>query len=284
MSASFGNAGGPYRGFTSRSDNDGVLLVAPPPPRVALVPNAIAFRDPRHGLMGTGWQGCASGQFGCKPQGTISLTTDGGKTWRVDLRTPRPVVSVGWYEGTLSARFDDGENLQSTNGGRTWVAATGEPPLFSTCPQGMAQQPSSPPYSNWSLCTTEASTGDQGKSVYRLTSRGWRRVAYTPFAPPTGKAYGGIDVYGYPQGIAMATDGFGLIWESRGTLYVTRDSGSHWTGLPKVAQPEVDFGMSGYALPHGIGFVILASGGTEKRRLIETTDAGRSWRVVHVWR
>jgi photosystem II stability/assembly factor-like uncharacterized protein len=81
----------------------------------------------------------------------------------------------------------------------------------------------------------------------------------------------------------MARDGFGLIWESRGTLYVTRDGGSHWTGLPKVARPEVDFGMSASALPHGVGFVVLAKGGTETRRLVETTDAGRSWRVVYIW-
>jgi hypothetical protein len=234
--------------------------------------------------MGTGWQGCAeSSTFGCKPQGTVSITSDGGKTWRVLLRTPRPVVSVAWYESTLSARFDDGENLHSANAGRTWAPSVGGPPLFSNCPQGTMQQPSNPPYSNWALCTTEASTGDQGKSVYRLEPKGWKRVAYTPFAPPVGKGYGGISVYGYPQGIAMATDGFGLIWESRGTLYVTRDGGSSWTGLPKVAEPDVDFGMSGYALAHGVGFVILASGGTEARRLLETTDAGRSWHVVRSW-
>ena len=32
--------------------------------------------------------------------------------------------------------------------------------------------------------------------------------------------YGGISLYGYPLGIAMAADGFGVIWELRGTLYV----------------------------------------------------------------
>jgi hypothetical protein len=251
-----------------------------PPPRVALVPNAIAFRDPSHGVLGTGWNGCTNGQFGCRPQGTVSLTTDGGKTWKVVLRTPRPVAWVGWNERTLSARFDDGENVQSTNGGRTWVPTVVTQPI-STCPLGMAPQPSNPPYSNWSLCDTQGGAGNMGKSVYEYTANGWKRVAYTPFA---GHGYGGISTYGYPEGIAMAADGFGLIWEWRGTLYVTRDSGSHWVGLPKVARPEIDFGMSGYALRHGIGFVILAGGGTEQRRLLETTDAGRTWRVVHIWR
>jgi photosystem II stability/assembly factor-like uncharacterized protein len=120
------------------------------------------------------------------------------------------------------------------------------------------------------------------KSVYRFTATGTQRVAYTPF---TGQdAYGGNEVYGYPLGISGADDGFGLIWESRGTLYVTRDGGATWTGRTGVARPEVDFGSSAYALPHGVGFVLLAEGGGEQLRLLETTDAGRSWRVVHTWR
>jgi photosystem II stability/assembly factor-like uncharacterized protein len=129
---------------------------------------------------------------------------------------------------------------------------------------------------------TQAGAGNQGKSVYRLFAKGWKRVAYTPFSP-WGRGYGGISGYGYPVGIAMAQDGFGVIWESRGTLYVTRDGGAHWTALPKVARPEQDFGQSGAALPHGVAYVLLSLGGTGVRRLIETTDAGRSWHVVHRW-
>jgi photosystem II stability/assembly factor-like uncharacterized protein len=114
------------------------------------------------------------------------------------------------------------------------------------------------------------------KAVYRLGAHGWRRVDH------------GLSIGGYPLGMAMADNGFGLIWESRGTLYVTRDSGSHWIGEPKVAVPEVDFGVSGVALPSGKGFVLLLRGyglrGYVHERLLETTDAGRTWRVVHRWR
>jgi photosystem II stability/assembly factor-like uncharacterized protein len=119
------------------------------------------------------------------------------------------------------------------------------------------------------------------KAVYRLTLKGWKRVAYTPFGPG---GYGGIAPYGYPVGMAMTDDGFGLIWESRGTLYVTRDGGSHWLGLPRVAQPEVDFGQSAAALPHGVGFVLLGRGGGERRRLVVTRDSGRTWHTAHTWR
>ena len=120
--------------------------------------------------------------------------------------------------------------------------------------------------------------------MYRLTGRGWKRVAYTGIT--SGQSHGGISSYGYPVGIAGGDlpRSFGIIWESRGTLYVTRDGGHDWQGLPKVARPEEDFGQWAYVLPHGgDGFAILAIGGSEKRRLVETTDAGRIWRVVHRW-
>lgn len=248
------------------------------------MPNAIAFRDPRHGIMGTGWESCTSSAFGCHPQGTISITSDGGETWQVVLRTPRPVVWVSYADdGSAQARFDDGETLAAPKGGRRWSVTTAGVLRFVACPQGTVEQPSAAIRNDWALCTTQGSAGSMGKSVWRLRAHGWKRVAFTGFAPP-GKGYGGISGYGYPIGIAGARDGFGILWESRGTLYVTRDGGSHWTGLPAVAQPEVDFGQSAYALPHGVGFVVLAHGGTEMRRLIETTDFGRSWRVVHVWR
>lgn len=131
----------------------------------------------------------------------------------------------------------------------------------------------------WSICVGQPGAGNQAKAVYR----GKKRVAFTPFA--SHGSYGGISIYGYPSGIAGGYDGFGIIWESRGTLYVTRDGGEHWHALPKVARPEVDFG--GWAdadvSPQGTAFVLLLNGGAARLRLIETTDAGRTWRVVHRW-
>lgn len=250
---------------------------------VALVPNAIAFRTPTYGLVGTGWQGCTNHEFGCRPQGTISLTTDGGRTWQILLRTPRAVVAVSIDGRTEQARFDDGETIASSDEGRHWAPAVvpvggGE---TGPCPAGDSSYAT--PGMAWVLCTTQGGAGNQGKSVYRLTAHGWTRIAYTPFPYGHG-GHGGIGVPGYPMGIAMATDGFGVIWEWRGTLYVTRDFGVHWTGLPSVARPEVDFGMSASVLRGGVGFVVLAVGGTATRRLVETTDRGRGWRVVYRWR
>jgi photosystem II stability/assembly factor-like uncharacterized protein len=222
--------------------------------------------------MGTGWQACANqgGAFGCKPQGTISITSDGGTTWRVLLRTPRPVVQVT-VDGTREqARFDDGETIGSSDGGRRWapVVVPPVPNMGSPCPAGSQVFVAV----DKAVCASQASAGNQRKLMYRLGVNGWKRLAIH-----------GLSSYGYVQGLAMGDERFGVIWESRGTLYVTRDGGHTWTGLPTVAQPEVDFGVQAIALPHGIAFALVANGGGEKRRLMETADAGRSWRVVHTW-
>jgi photosystem II stability/assembly factor-like uncharacterized protein len=258
---------------------------AAPPPRVALVPNAIAFRDPARGLLGGGWTSCSTSGPGCLPQGTIQLSADGGRTWRVVLRTPRPVVAVAFRGEIAWARFDDGENVASEDGGRSWHRTIAVQNPTAPCSWQRyvgGQLVETPGGRAWALCWGQGSAGSMGKAVYRETARGWRRMAYTPLAG--GRAYGGIEGYGYPLGLAMADDGFGLIWESRGTLYTTRDGGAHWTGLPAVARPEIDVGQSGVALRGGVGFVVLSAGGTLHRRLLETSDAGRSWRVVHRWR
>jgi photosystem II stability/assembly factor-like uncharacterized protein len=255
------------------------------PPRVALVPNAIAFRDPSHGVLGTGWTSCGNPGFGCRLQGTISLTTNGGQTWKVVLRTPQPVVWVGITGRVEWARLYDGKSLRSADGGRTWRPALPPPTPATPCPPALSDFThvvvTTPAGKEWALCAGTGGAGNMGKAVYRRTGGGWKRVAYTPFGE---RGYGGISAYGYPVGMAMADDGFGLIWEARGTAYVTRDGGSHWIGLEQVARPEIDFGQSAAALPGGVGFILLALGGGERRRLLVTRDGGHTWQTAHRWR
>jgi len=255
-------------------------------PASALVPNAVAFLSRTHGVLGTGDEGCALGGSRCRPGGTISLSSDRGKTWQIVRRTPRAVVSVMQTgDGrVVYAQYDDGETLRSADGGHTWhVAIAFDRSGNSVCPQGMTTGINTQPGAqDWALCTSQAGAGNQGKQVFRLRSRGWARVACTTI-DGGGCHYGGISSYGYPQGIAAASRGdFAIIWETRGTLYVTRNGGRHWIALPKVAPPDA-FGWWASVLPHGLGFVILDDGGIQKRRLIETTDAGRTWHVVHHW-
>lgn len=120
-----------------------------------------------------------------------------------------------------------------------------------------------------------------GKAVFRRTAKGWKRVAYTLYPPP-GTSIGGIGLMGYPLGISGANDGFGMIWEDRGPLYLTRDGGSHWTATSLVSI-DFDYGASGAALAHGVGFFLMQRGADRGQVLYETTDAGRTWHIVHKW-
>src|SRR5205085_8483663 len=142
--------------------------------------------DPSQGVLGTGWTSCGDSGVRCKPQGTISLTGDGGKTWHVALRTSRPVVWVGYAGNVVWARFDDGENLRSDDRGQTWRPAVPPDPLAAPCPPTLALhfQVVVSGSAEWALCAGEGGAGNMGKAVYRLTSEGWRRVAFTGFGPP----------------------------------------------------------------------------------------------------
>lgn len=252
------------------------------PPHYALVPNAVAFVDRLHGVLGTGLESCANTTFRCRLQGTISATSDGGKVWHVLRRTPSPVVAVAFFHDLYYATLADGETLSGR--GRDW-RRQGHLSFRGYCPKGWSRGISADLVDTniakpWSVCSGVPGVGDVEKAVYR----GTKRVALTPNTTHGGS--GGISDYGYPIGIAGAGGGFGIIWESRGTLYVTRDGGYHWHALPKVAEPEVDFGdwADVGAFSQG-GFVLLqrSAGSGESWRLIETADAGRTWHVIHRW-
>jgi hypothetical protein len=223
------------------------------------MPTAVAFRNADGGLLGT--------------TRDIEVTRDGGRTWRVVFRTPRPVAWIGYdASGRPRAILDDGENL----GGPRWRPERALAPPFSPCSLSEARISG-----NWALCIGQGSAGSGEKAVWRLTPHGWKRLAWALLGPTL--TIHGITAQGYAVGIAMAPDGFGVIWESRGPLLVTDNGGSRWLGLPKVGVPEVDFGVSGAAVRGGVAWVLLARGNVH-RRLLETADRGRTWRVVHRWR
>jgi photosystem II stability/assembly factor-like uncharacterized protein len=187
--------------------------------------------------------------------GRIEATSDGGRTWRVVVHrgplTARPAplppaCERGWPHGAAAAA------------GRLVLA----------------------------VCTREAAAGSQSKWVYRSRNGGrtWTLVAATPCVGTHGSVFGGISCYGYPSGIAVARDGFAVVLESRGTLFVSRDAGSHWHALRTVQRPDVDDGLAAAVLPGGVGYAVVGLAPAGPYRLVATRDAGRTWRVVHRWR
>jgi photosystem II stability/assembly factor-like uncharacterized protein len=241
------------------------------PATPAPLPSAVAFSDRLHGELGLASPHCD----GCAPRGAIAVTSDGGKTWRIAKHTDRRVVAVAFFHDTYYAELENGRLISGQPGSDVFKGY---------CPQGWtvgytADIVDTNIDTPWSICVGEPGAGNQAKAVYR----GRKRVAYTP--PSARGGYGRISSYGYPLGIAGTHGGFGIIWESRGTLYVTRDGGHHWHALPKVAQPELDFGDWADVVWGRLGFVLLmrSAGTGETWRLIETTDAGRTWHTVHRW-
>jgi len=252
-------------------------------PGKALYPNAVAFADRMHGAL-------AMGEPGSR-RGTIELTSDGGLTWRVVLRTRRPVVKVAaagrrqWY-----AKLQNGETLRSVDAGHHWARTSAhiwgaDSTCGTYCGAGIRATPADP---TWTLSTTQPGAGAQGKAVYRKLNGRWKRVACTNFDGSRffcrRASYGGIGGYGYAIGIAGNTSGFGLIWEGRGVLYATRDGGRHWSIAKAGEVSDVDFANWASVIPRGgVGFVLFQNAGV-RVRLVETTNAGRTWHVVHRWR
>jgi photosystem II stability/assembly factor-like uncharacterized protein len=135
----------------------------------------------------------------------------------------------------------------------------------------------------WVACVGEGGAGNENKAIYRTRNGGktWRAGAATVIGPPSKSEHGGISDYGYPSGLAFVASGWGLLTESRGTLYVTRDGGAQFRAEPKVARPEVDFAGGAAAFPRGVGYVLLTD--SPGARLIVTHDFGRTWHVVRRW-
>jgi photosystem II stability/assembly factor-like uncharacterized protein len=136
------------------------------------------------------------------------------------------------------------------------------------------------PSQGWLLCTGQPGAGNQGKALYETPDSGttWSQLLQVQLRGPPA---GGIASYGYPQGIAFASNGAGLLWESRGTLYLTLNGGHDWTPLESVARPEIDFASSASVVP-GRAFALLSQG-NRLYRLVATSNGYQGWQTIRRW-
>jgi photosystem II stability/assembly factor-like uncharacterized protein len=86
--------------------------------KLAPVPNAIAFWDPRRGLLGTGT--CLGTTYDSCRNGTIQLTSNGGRSFRLLLRTRRRVVQLQTAGPHGAIATTDGGAFRTLDGGRSW--------------------------------------------------------------------------------------------------------------------------------------------------------------------
>ncbi len=281
------------------------------------VPNSIVFWNAHDGLFAA--DECPRATVACN-RGVIELTTDGGRTYHVVFRTPGTLdlqtvgsegaiastatgkawrtlnrgrtwqrfysrFTVDWLNPLVGVRFHSyvAHNhaalamFVTRDGGRTWQRRRG--PCNKTDAAMSASVDFVTPKLWWIVCEGEGGAGNEDKAIYRTVDGGrtWEAGA----SATIGRERGGISSYGYPDGLAFAPDGWGLLTESRGTLYVSRDGGTHFHAEPNVARPEVDFAGGAAAFSGGIGYVFL---GEADPRLLRTHDYGRTWQVVRRWR
>lgn len=292
------------------------------PAHLHTTPNAAVFWNPQVGLLGVGR--CASTKYTCG-SGAVELTTDGGQTYRIVLRTRRPVESVQTagprgaivvtYSKHAYRTLDCGRTWQSwhvragasfatpqiglgfrtyavgnairlallhtSDGGQSWTTIRKPAKCFSEFPDLDLVTPRLA----WVVCGCEGDAGNEERAVFstRDGGRTWHAGASAEGMNDP-KERGGLPLLGYPAGIAFAPNGFGLMWESRGTIFVTRDGGKSWHAEWKVAVPDADFGRGASAFADGTAFVLLGRGGGPSARLVVTHDFGRTWQVARRWR
>lgn len=278
------------------------------------------FWTPQEGLLAVRY--CVPGSSRCV-RGAVQRTTDGGKTYRVVLRTRHPITDVekvGPHGAIITPLF--GDALRTVDGGRTWRPFTFEPwfwasprialridryyvrdtPLLALrvthdggrtwqrladpCNQTVADNAYADlvtPKLWWLLCVGRPAGGTMDKAVFRTSDGGktWQAGAANLASLRRG-AHGGIGLFGYPVGVAFARNGFGLIIEGSGKVYVTRDGGMHFHVAPKVERPDIDYARSAAAFPNGFAYVLLSAG--YPARLVVTHDFGRTWRVARRWK
>lgn len=294
---------------------------APARMQLLTTPNSAVFWNPHDGLLGVGL--CASAKYACG-SGAVELTTDGGRTYRIVLRTERPVETVQTagpngaivetFGGRVYRTLDRGRSwrawhlrpgtsfatpriglgfrtymagnaihlalLHTSDGGRTWTRIRKPANCFSESPDIDLVTPRL----GWVVCAGEGGAGNEEKAVFstRDGGRTWRAGAWAEHLNHPVER-GGISLLGYPAGLSFAPNGFGLMWESRGVLYVTHDGGHDWQAKQHLSVFDVDFGRGAAAFSDGTAFVLFGHGGGPEARLDETRDFGRTWHVVRRW-
>jgi photosystem II stability/assembly factor-like uncharacterized protein len=287
----------------------------------ALVPNSIAFWDAEHGLIGTGHPTCPRPTCGAgtieytadggrtsrvlirlaapvawvtvaprgqawatvatpctgEPCWSLLHSSDYGLTWRRIGTSPGDPSFADSQHG-FALRIGVGCDVHcvvaTNDGGRSWHR------LREQCLGGAAGVALVTPSRGWRVCVFPGAAGSQEKFLDRTDDGGnsWKRLLAVKEKPKHG-----LSDHGYPQGIAFAKGGVGVLWESRGTLYLTRDGGSDWQGFGPL---ELEFGEAGAATANR-AFALLSrqarAGSDWVVRLVATKPGTSQWQTVRSW-
>ena len=226
--------------------------------------------------------GCTT-WWSCRPP--LLRSHDGGLTWHTVGRAvlnptfPTPTIGVGaLYDAngvwSLVHTHDYGRHWSRL---RSPCGATAQylVPSFITSRVG------------WVLCAGQPGAGHQLKAIFRTRDggRGWHLVMNTGWTTqPRSATPGGIPDAGYANRLAFSSSR-GWVGQSEFFSYTSPDGGRTWR--------PVDFGFSPTAggeiedvsaVTGRTAYALARLDGGRRRELLRTTDAGRSWQIVHTWR
>jgi photosystem II stability/assembly factor-like uncharacterized protein len=262
-----------------------VVLDPTNPVAPGFLPHAVTFLDADHGVIG-GRIACGQACAG-SGEGTLAITDDGGRTWRVTERLGRAIThltSIGgtrvvWATASRCDYFLDDcarRLLRSSDGGATWRFANDAliNPVFASRTVGFA---ATGDVRDGSAHGSIAVTHDGGATWARRPGpcRGWQNmpVGFSFPSPTTGWLLCG------------STDPGAGFFQFK-AVYRTLDAGNTWIPMTR-SSPN---GSIGQALPPngaalgirmfegGTGYVW--AGGGDNSYLMTTIDGGATWRAV----
>jgi photosystem II stability/assembly factor-like uncharacterized protein len=237
-------------------------------------PNAIGFWSRRRGLIGKQYARSRTG-------GRVLLTTDGGKTFEVVLRTKAGVASIdtagtedAWVV-TQRRQFRQRVLLHSGDGGHSWARVSADPPIvpsFSTSRDGIGME-----------FPRDGVAGVPNSKHVLITDDGggsWSRVK----SPCSARRIGGSVVTGAIVAMATPTDalavcvGEGYVGMQPKEIRRTEDGGQSWE---KVTDDESCDGPIGICRVGFVGGITLDENGagalTGGDYAYLTWDLGETW-------
>jgi DNA-binding beta-propeller fold protein YncE/photosystem II stability/assembly factor-like uncharacterized protein len=280
------------------------LELAPDPALLAKrthEPASVSYWNHDHAILGTGDPYRPS-------KGTIQVSADGGRTFRVVRKTD---WAVTWVEtaGAQDAwavlqHGDDRRLLQSMNGGRTWRRVPGSPPpqpSFGTPTDGLAVGDLWDPRllathdggASWSrtpspcpdaenvgvamassedvlvACGYNAAVGTEAKKVFASSDGGKTWHKRAQVASRRGERRSGLSPIDYIYSLSFSSSGAGILFSD--SPYLSGDRGRDWTA---VDLPDGDT-SSGQMFSASTGILL------DRQHLIKTDDGGRTWALVH---
>ena len=204
---------------------------------------------------------------------TLLHSGDGGVTW---VRTAAYVTAPDFADARHGFGVRGPVLVGTGDGGRTWRELArpcrgfeGAVASFVSARRG------------WMLCAGSGGAGVEPKSILGTADGGHRwvllmRTTFTRHTP------GALPRDGYPGGVDFADARTGWVWESRGNLYSTRDSGRTWRSASITSPETVEAESTSFPRPL-VGLVLLSNQRTRRYELRLTRDGGHAFELVRTW-